>query len=177
MRTMRSSGAGQLSVSLRNRCSKTLSPQSTMLSAASSPSIPERRSRLPHNRASIVRTARAIALGSTLLALAACASTGNYGETAPAGASIFGTWKLNPGRSSDEHQALQQLRKRGEQRTPRNDSVPYSADRDVVPPLPQYRAPIDPSLQAATRMRLPPRLQARTCRTVAGRNGLSARHS
>ena len=45
---------------------------------------------------------------------------------------------------------MQQLRKRGEQRTPRNDSVPYSADRDVVPPLPQYRAPIDLSLQAAT---------------------------
>jgi hypothetical protein len=87
-----------------------------------------------------------------VLALAACASTGNYGDKAPAGPSILGTWKLNAGHSSDERQALQQLRKRGEQRTQHNDSIqsfPYSPDRDIVPPLPQYRPPIDLSLQAA----------------------------
>jgi hypothetical protein len=93
---------------------------------------------------------RAGALGPIVLALAACASTGHYGETAPAGASIVGTWKLNPGHSSDERQALQQARKRGEQRTPHNDSIQsYSPQRDIVPPLPQYRPPIDLSMQAA----------------------------
>jgi hypothetical protein len=128
-----------------------------MPSAASSRIIRERRFSLPRTAIRAPRTLRSAQLGALALVaflLGACATTSQYGETAPPGVSIAGTWKLNPGHSSDEHQALQQLRKRGEQHTRGDSPQPYSArgefDRDAVPPLPQYRPPVDLSLQAAT---------------------------